>query len=298
MTDTTHHHDTGTDDARDADGLEADAEADPATDATASPPAADPPGAHARDRRPLTRGARIGTAIAALVVAVYVATTILMVVPQTSTTRALTAPARPYFGQQWNVFAPSIQKTNRYLQMQAQWRDGSGALVKSEWVDITDAEYESGDGHVQASRANKQSANLLKTYSARYLALSEEQRAVARDTFIRRTDDGFAAKTPTSLVQQLTGLTEGTSGRVVSFLRYDYVLKEFATYWGTAYFGRDVERVRWRIVTTRPNDFEHRLDQERQFAPSVRTFGWRHVDDVIDPRALGAYQAVVERYAR
>lgn len=295
MTDTTHQHDTGIDDDADRDdrdGLDADAET------SAAAPPADPPGAHAGERRPLTRGARIGTAVAALVVAVYVATTILMVIPQTSTTRALTAPARPYFGQQWNVFAPSIQKTNRYLEMQAQWRDDSGDLVKSDWVNITDAEYESGDGDIQASRANKQSANLLKTYSSRYLALSEEQRTVARDTFIRRTDDGFAAKTPATLVQQLTGLTEGTDGRVISFLRYDYVMKEFATYWGTAYFGRDVERVRWRIVTTRPNDFEHRLDEERQFSPSVRTFGWRQVDDVIDPQALSAYQAVVERYAR
>jgi hypothetical protein len=74
---------------------------------------------------PLTRGARIGAAVSLLVVALYVATTILMAVPQDATTRALTAPARPYFGQQWNVFAPSIQKTNRYLEMQGQWRDDS-----------------------------------------------------------------------------------------------------------------------------------------------------------------------------
>lgn len=261
-------------------------------------PRGGPRAARPAARQPLTRGARIGAALAALVVAVYVATTILMVIPQNSTTRALTAPARPYFGQQWNVFAPSIQKTNRYLEMQAQWRDDSGALVKSDWLNITDAEYESGDGHIQPSRTNKQSANLLKTYSTRYQALSEEQRRVVQDTFIRRTDSGFAAKTPASLVEQLTGLAEGTQGRVISFLRYDYVMKEFATYWGTAYFGRDIERVRWRVVTTRPNDYEHRLDEERQFAPSARTFGWRQVDDVIDPQALSAYQAVVERYAR
>ncbi|MDQ0743900.1 hypothetical protein QFZ62_001208 [Clavibacter sp. B3I6] len=281
MTDTIHPHDTETD-------LQ-DPQGDPPV-----PPAPTEPTA----RPPLTRGARIGSAVAALVVAVYIATTILMVIPQSSTTRALTAPARPYFGQQWNVFAPSIQKTNRYLQMQAQWRDSSGALVKSEWVDITDAEYESGDGDIQASRTNKQSANLLKTYSTRFQALSEEQRRVVQDTFIRRTDDGFAAKTPAALVEQLTGLADGTTGRVVSFLRYDYVMKEFTTYWGTAFFGRDIERVRWRVVTTRPNDFEHRLDEERQYTPSARTFGWRHVDDVIDPQALSAYQGVVERYAR
>ncbi|MBP2457582.1 hypothetical protein ABID70_000143 [Clavibacter michiganensis] len=279
MTDTTHPHDT-------------EAHAD------LGDPHGDPPTATRASPARLTRGARIGAAVAALVVAIYVATTILMVIPQSSTTRALTAPARPYFGQQWNVFAPSIQKTNRHLEMQAQWRDDSGALVKSEWLDITAAEYESGDGHVQPSRTNKQSANLLKAYSTRYQALTEEQRRVVQDTFIRRTDSGFAAKTPASLVEQLTGLADGTQGRVVSFLRYDYVMKEFATYWGTAYFGREVERVRWRVVTTRPNDYEHRLDEERQFTASARTYGWRQVDDVIDPQALSVYQAVVERYAR
>jgi hypothetical protein len=170
--------------------------------------------------------------------------------------------------------------------------------VKSEWIGITDAEYESGIGDIQASRTNKQSANLLKTYSQRYQALSEQQRRVVQDTFIRRTDSGFAAKTPASLVEELTGLADGTSGRVISFLRYDYVMKEFTTYWGTAYFGRELERVRWRVVTTRPNDFAHRLDEERQFTPTARTYGWRHVDDVIDPQALGAYRGVVERYAR
>jgi hypothetical protein len=247
---------------------------------------------------PLTRGARIGAAVALLVVSLYVATTILMAVPQDATTRALTAPARPYFGQQWNVFAPSIQKTNRYLEMQAQWRDDSGALVKSDWVGITQAEYESGVGHVQASRTNKQSANLLKAYTSRYQALTPEQRRIAVDTFIRRTDTGFAAKTPASLVEQLSSQQEGTRGRVVSFLRYDYVMKEFTTYWGTAYFGREIERVRWRVVTTRPNDHEHRADEQRQFEPTARTFGWRQVDDVIDPQALSVYQSVVERYAR
>ncbi|MFT2689749.1 DUF5819 family protein [Clavibacter zhangzhiyongii] len=101
-------------------------------------PASTPPG--------LTRGARIGSAVAAAAVAIYVATSILMVVPQGDATRALTAAARPYFSQQWNVFAPSIQKTNRHLEMQAQWRDASGTLVKSDWADITGVEYAAGRG--------------------------------------------------------------------------------------------------------------------------------------------------------
>ncbi|WP_316317933.1 DUF5819 family protein, partial [Clavibacter michiganensis] len=255
-----------------------------------------------RDELPDIRAspARIGTAVAAFAVVVYVATSILMVVPQSDATRALTSAARPYFSQQWNVFAPSIQKTNRYLEMQAQWRDDSGALVKSEWVDITRAEYEAGEGRIQSSRTVKQSANLLKTYTERFRGLTPEQQVIVQDTFIRRadTDSGFAAKTAVSLIDQLSALDEGSRGRVITMLRADYVLKEFTTYWSTAWFGRDIERVRWRVVTERPNDFAHRSDDQQQYAPSTRTFGWREADDVIDPQALSVYQGIVERYAR
>lgn len=228
------------------------------------------------------------------------ATSILTVVPQGDATRALTAAARPYFSQLWNVFAPSIQKTNRHLQMQAQWRDDSGALVKSEWLDITRAEYAAGEGEIQPARTVKQSANLLKTYTERFRGLTPEQQAIVQDTFIRRadTDSGFAAKTAVSLIDQLSALDEGGRGRVITMLRADYVLKEFTTYWATAWFGRDIERVRWRVATERPNDFAHRSDDQQQFTPSTRTFGWREADDVIDPQALSVYQGIVERYAR
>jgi hypothetical protein len=286
MTDTTHDHDV-------------DHQVDDA--ASSSTPPSTEPASPADPATPgLTRAARIGTAVAALVVAIYVATSILMVVPQSDATRALTAAARPYFSQQWNVFAPSIQKTNRYLQMQAQWRDDSGALVKSDWVDITRAEYAAGEGRIQASRTVKQSANLVKTYTERFRGLTPEQQAIVQDTFIRRadTDSGFAAKTAVSLIGQLTALDEGSRGRVITMLRADYVLKEFTTYWATAWFGRDIERVRWRVVTERPNDFAHRSDDRQQFEGSARTFGWREADDVIDPQALSVYQGVVERYAR
>jgi hypothetical protein len=290
MTDTTHDHDVAQNVAHAVDD----------DTPSSTPPPADPaPPAHPTAAG-LTRGARIGTAVAAVVVAIYVATSILMVVPQGDATRALTAAARPYFSQQWNVFAPSIQKTNRYLQMQAQWRDDSGALVKSEWVDITRAEYAAGEGRIQGSRTVKQSANLLKTYTERFRGLTPEQQAIVQDTFIRRadTDSGFAAKTAVSLIDQLQALDEGGRGRVITMLRADYVLKEFTTYWATAWFGRDIERVRWRVATERPNDFAHRSDDQRQFAPSTRTFGWREADDVIDPQALSVYQGIVERYAR
>jgi len=270
-------------------------------DAASSAPHGAEPGPPTAAAAPvLTRGARIGSAVAALVVLIYVATSILMVVPQSDATRALTAAARPYFSQQWNVFAPSIQKTNRYLQMQAQWRDDSGALVKSEWVDITRAEYEAGEGRIQPSRTVKQSANLLKTYTDRFRGLTPEQQAIVQDTFIRRadTDSGFAAKTAVSLIDQLQALDEGSRGRVITMLRADYVLKEYTTYWATAWFGRDIERVHWRVATERPNDFAHRSDDAQQFAPSTRTFGWREADDVIDPQALSVYRGIVERYAR
>ena len=56
--------------------------------------------------------------------------------------------------------------------------------------------------------------------------------------------------------------------------------------------------MRWQIERTRPNDFEHRFDDETQFKKSTVTYGWRHIDDVIDPEVIAVYKDVIERYDR
>ncbi|MGK9147391.1 hypothetical protein KXS11_07185 [Plantibacter flavus] len=249
---------------------------------------------------PPKRVARVAAAVSIAIVAAYVASTIIIVSPTTPVRSAVVAAAGPYFTQKWNVFAPSIMKTNITFSVQAQWRDESGALVKSDWVNVTQLEQQSVPGNPEPSRIQKSSWNAMLAYNGRYLALDQAQRDIVRDTFIQRADGGgYQAKPAATLIADLDAVAEPAGsgqGDVVRFLRYDYMLKEYATAFSTAYFDQDVERVRWRIDRTRPNDFEHRFSADQQFDDTAVTFGWRQVDDVIDPETLAVYRDIISRY--
>jgi len=248
----------------------------------------------------VSRNAKIASAVALGLVAIYVLVSLAFVVPA-SAFRTAMAPvlsaASPYFAQKWNVFAPNIMKANTELRFQAQWRDDSGELVKSEWVNLTEIEQNSVAGNAIPSRIQKSSWNATLAYNKRYSLLTSEQREIVRDTFIERTNGGYRAKLVEPLIDELSTPGSSTSA-TVRFLRYDYMLKQYTTNFATAYFGEDIERIRWQIHRTRPNDFEHRFDSARQFDESNVTFGWRQADDVIDPETIAVYRDVIGRYAR
>lgn len=243
-------------------------------------------------------GAKIGAGIAAALVALYVALSVFMVLPA-SAAKAAVSPvlqvASPYFAQKWDVFAPTVLKNNQKLQVQVMWRDAAGKPVKSEWLDVTGIEESSIPGNPLPSRISKVSWNLIKTYYTRYLQLTPEQRATVKDTFIKRVDGGFGAIPNAVLADKL--LQQGDSILNVNrILRSDGIVKEYLTYFTTAYYDQDIERMRWRLYQSRPNDFDHRLDAKEQFKPQTTTFGWRQVTDKVDPKALAAFRDVTERY--
>jgi hypothetical protein len=246
------------------------------------------------------RKAKIAAGVALALVALYVFTSLVIVAP-TSAFRSALSPlisaASPYFSQKWNVFAPNIMKTNITMEVQGQWRNDAGELVKSEWVSVTGIEQQAVPGNAIPSRIQKSSWNAALIYSKRYALLTPDQQEIVRDTFIERAGDGYRAKLVEPLIEQLQADGDNTSD-IVRFLRYDYMLKEYATNFTTAYFAEDIERVRWRIMRTQPNDFDHRFEQTQQFEPRAVTFGWRQVDDVIDPETIAVYDDVIERYGR
>jgi len=249
---------------------------------------------------PVTRTTKIVSGVALGLVAVYVVVSLAIVAPAgafRSAMAPLIGAASPYFAQKWNVFAPNIMKVNTELQLQAQWRDESGELVKSDWVDLTAIEQNSVEGHAIPARIQKSSWNATLAYNKRYAALTSGQREIVRDTFIERTDDGFRAKQVEPLIDELSAQGTSTSD-IVRFLRYDYMLKEYTTTFATAYFGREIERVRWQIHRSRPNDFDHRFDAAQQFDDTDVTFGWRQADDVVDPETVAVYRDVIARYSK
>jgi hypothetical protein len=252
------------------------------------------------DAPPVPRKAKIAAVVALAAVALYIFTSLVIVSP-TSAFRSAMAPlvsaASPYFSQKWNVFAPNIMKTNIGLSVQAQWRNEAGELVKSEWVSLTGLEQQAVPGNAIPSRIQKSSWNAALIYSKRYALLTAAQKDIVRDTFIERAGDGYRAKPVEPLIEQLQADGDNTSD-IVRFLRYDYMLKEYATDFATAYFGHDIERVRWQVDRSQPNDFDHRFEQTQQFDDRAVTFGWRQADDVIDPETIAVYDDVIERYGR
>lgn len=249
-------------------------------------------------RPPAARPSRVA-AVAAIVtlaiVAGYAFVAGSFTVP-TSPTRPIVSEAfSPYFSQRWNVFAPNIMKVNRNLQIQVQWREGD-ELVRSEWVDVTDLEFTSARGIPMPSRISKNSFNAAQAFLTRYQALDDAQRERVRDTFIRGLGGG--AYSPIGVDELLQQLDEvgGSRAAAVRYLRYDYMLVRFAAAFGTAYFDRDVERVRWRLQHDRPNDFLHRFDEERQTELSYTTFGWRQPGTAPTDEVVAIYDEVIERY--
>lgn len=249
----------------------------------------------------MTRSARgriIATVFSLLAVAAYVCVTLLFVSPPNPVKTAfagVTKAATPYFAQKWNVFAPNIAKSNPQLRIQAQWRGDNGDLVKSDWVNVTAVEFGAVSGNALPSRIQKLSWNALAAYLRRFGDLTTEQKVVVKDTFIERFDGGYRAVPAEQLIDRLESLGENRSD-VLDMLRYDFMLKEYATYFATARFDKQIERIRWEVYRERPNDFERRFDGSPQYQPTISRFGWRHADDRIRPDALATFDDVLTRY--
>lgn len=240
----------------------------------------------------LTRGARATGIVASLVLIVAMLGTLLVVSPEGTPMRsAVRSAALPYFGQTWRVFAPNILKINRVFEIRAQWRDDDGELVTSGWVSVTDIEQRDVGGNLMPSNIRKASWNASGTYLQRYNTLDNAQRERVRDTFIKAIDGQFR---PIPVEDLIADLGEDDAD-VIRFLRMDYMLMRYATMYATAGFGEDIERVQWRVVRQRPNDFTHRFDEKQQFEPDSTTFGWRQSDVAIEPEIVSEYRRLIER---
>lgn len=239
--------------------------------------------------------AAVAAAMTLVIVLGYAFVATSFTIPTSPTRPAVSAAFSPYFSQRWNVFAPNIMKVNRSLQIQVQWRE-NGELQRSDWVDVTDIEFTSARGIPTPSRISKNSFNAAQAFLTRYQALGQEQRDRVRDTFIRGLGGGaFAPMEAETLLNEIDELG-GSRAALVRYLRYDYMLVRFASAFGSAYFDRDVERVRWRIQHDRPNDFLHRFDSERQTDLSWTTFGWRQPATAPSDEVRAIYDEVIERY--
>lgn len=245
-----------------------------------------------------SRGRIVATIVSLSAISAYVFVTLMFVTPPNPVKAAfseVTAAASPYFAQRWNIFAPNIAKTNSQLRVQAQWRNDDGELVESDWASITALEFRAVAGSAVPSRIQNLSWTALDGYVSRFVVLTSEQRALVQDTFIERVEDGFRAKPPEQLVDLLSSLGDNRD-QVVELLRYDSMIKEYATYFATAAFNEKIERVRWEVFTEQPNDFARRFEDAEQYEPRMTRFGWRQADDILRSDALAQFDDVIARY--
>ena len=245
----------------------------------------------------VTRSSRIAAGVAGAIILFYGLVSLSYVAPDgafKSATAGLAALGRPYFSQSWNVFAPSIMKSNFELQITAAWRDDDGELVEGEWFSATQLELNVVAGQPLPSRIVKQTWNLIRSYNTRFVALNAEQRDVVRNTFIKGDGETFTARTEEDILAELDALGDNHAD-LTRLMRYDALLTEYATYLATAYYGEEIERVRWRMWTDRPNSFEERDSEVAEFEPAIRAFGWRQVTDKVDPAILAVFEDVVRR---
>ena len=243
--------------------------------------------------------ARIMTAVATLLVASYIVVSLLIVVPNKAITApfsAVTSATSPMLEQNWRLFAPNILKVSNYLQVQAQWRDDSGDLITSEWINITEIEQRSVAGHLTPSRINKSSWNAIRTYQTRYAKLNTEQKEVIRSSFVTTDDDGNdGAQSRTSISAELTAFDSNTSqiGRV---LNYDALLVQYTGVFASVFLDRRVDQVRWRHERVKANDFTERFSDIQQHSPTATTYGWRYFGRDVTADERSVYKDVLTRY--
>lgn len=243
-----------------------------------------------------TAGRRAGSIIAIVLIAAYIVVSLIIVIPGQSTVRsAVTSATSPLLNQRWSMFAPHPLRSILQLEIRAEWRDESGELTSSEWVDVSALERREVTGNPLPSRVQEGTWNAISlSYMKPYYALTEEQRSYALEHwFVEGADGIWSPTSDDQLVADMAELGDQTAG--VNFIRSDYTMMRFATLFATAYFDQDIERIQWRIEYIKPNEFAQRFEDAEQFDNSVITFGLRDSNVEIDPEVVAAFRAVIER---
>lgn len=249
--------------------------------------------------RPLSRDARSVTFVAIVAILSYIVVTLLFVMPEgvvKTAGKPITSMASPYFAQKWNLFAPNITRNNPHLHMQAQWADETGESTLSEWVDVTEIEFQAIPGHLLPSRASKTSLTLLGRYQTRYNNLNNDQKEIARNPLLPDSETNGAANDHSSLTEIFSEAGKNPT-QIRAFLREDDMVRHYLSYFAKAYFDENPDRVRWRIIRTYPNPFDQRHDEEAARDPKITTFGWRLIHEDYDPAVGAVFEDFVDRYA-
>lgn len=181
---------------------------------------------------------------------------------------------RPYFNQDWRLFAPDPVSEDRNILFQGSYRAADGSLARTSWVDWTDVELDLIRRRVIGGRAGYITNKLFSPLGQQFGGLSVEQRTVAA---------GANRQAPQTWVALRASVlsADGDLGPALSYLRYERAVTRLGSAVLTARWPeRDITGVRYamRKRDVVPYDSRSGTDAQREASrPSAiqRVSGWR-----------------------
>ncbi len=185
-------------------------------------------------------------------------------------TEPMTGYLTPYFTQNWRLFAPNPVAEDRSMRFQASYRDESGEIEQTKWIDWTAVELDLVHHRVVGNRGGYVTSKLIEALSSAWRPLDGSQRNVLLD--------GSDTAPPSwgDLADQLEA-AGAAAGTTRSVLRYESAAARLATDVIAARFpDLDVVAVRYSVQLVPVPRYELRdIDQPITRTPRERLSGWR-----------------------
>ena len=197
---------------------------------------------------------------------------------------------RPFFEQNWSLFAPNPINSEDELYVRAQVADiQTGNIEITEWRNATQLEWTLVRGNPAPSRASRVSSNLNRRVSSAWYDLTDEQQDIVAGNYTDMADWN-------PLADDLIEAQDGeTSSRVANIVRADRVATGYATQFAKAIWGEGVEAVQFELRRTPVPRWDERMEPEPE-SPSftTREFGWRPA--LVDPgQDEGLFAGTIDR---
>lgn len=226
--------------------------------------------------QPIPAAAKVVSAAALLLAGVHIALTAVFNVPSTEVKyealpgRAADAWIRPYFVQDYRIFAPDPASADRNLWVRAWVETSGGERVQTKWVDVTAIELAEPYRRVLRKQLTVIGAEQLMTS---YGKLTDGQKAIVEENF-HDTGDLNA------LNDALLEADDSNGADVRAFIRATNYTTSYATQAAKALWADDGEilAVQTRSVYSPVIRWDDRMDPDAVRPDSSYTkLGWRPV---------------------
>lgn len=210
------------------------------------------------------------------VVAIHVAVTFLWNAPDNpikeSVSGEVSGYMRPFFQQNWSLFAPNPVNAEDELLVRAQVTDPqTGEVRTTDWERPTLMEWTLVHHGPAPSRASRITSNLHRRVNSAWNDLSDQQQEIMAADYVDMEDWE-------PLADDLVDAQGGeTSSRVANMVRADRVATGYATQFARAMWGEDVVAVQFQLRRTPVPRWDERHDPPEHPSFTTREFGWRPV---------------------